>query len=386
MKVLMVGPGRGSNIRIWLDYFNTQNEVDLSFLSEGEFQYTPSQYSNIDVLYEIKWKNPIEKVRNLFGLISVLLRSRFDVIHIHGMYSIFLTFFYMLFLRKGKKIINIWGEQFIMRASNPANSFWLKPIYRYVLNQSDLILINWWGVYNLFSRHFPEYIHKVKVCPWGINRNVLAVKTEDHIDKFEQKMNLGKSEIVIGTIRGLVSINHQDLILDALKILKDRLDPELFQRIRCIMINGVNLDPEYVQLLVEKRQKYGLGDQVLIDSQTFLDISDVMTFHQRVDIEPIIASSDQLSNTIIEAIYKGTFVVLSDIEPYRIFNERYNLGLQLIPIDADQLANVIEVEVHSIDRNGRRRGDLFEKIQHDFIFENNVKKIIQIYKTMIGEG
>lgn len=374
MNILMTGPGRGQNMKLWLDYFENSDEHNLYFLSEGPFEF--KQYKRINVIGEIYG---LRKEQIFFNAYLKIKDIEIDVVHVHGAYYAYWPFYYFNLFESSVKVINIWNEKTVEDIINGNMDELQQQAYDYALEKCDAVLCNWWGSYNRLYNS--KYKNKKLYCiQWGIEKKYLDINfTEEYINKIRDKYKINKEDFVICSTVTISENRNIDKVLYALAILKEKLPKDKFSKIKFIIQNGNTPDEKYADELKKFILKANLEENVIVKYGEFLEYKEILALHKISDVEFIILSNDQLTDNIPEALFMDSKLFLSNIQPYRLFNEKFKFNVPLIEIDPNIIANCINdcLSGKNYDAN------IDKNVLYDsFCLENNIEKVISMYKQL----
>jgi hypothetical protein len=342
-SILIWGPGHGHNITHILEYFNTKNTVEVYFLTQ---QYSfRDKYNNINIIdYYLKNKF-FKRVYLLFILLRI---KRIDILYIQGESTVYDLFTVSYFGKFRKKVYNVWSENIINKILNRK---FTGKIYKLIFNRFDLIQCNWHGTYNKLVNHMPYYSKKAIVQPGGLKPSffIETPPQSDFIKEFVKKLAGYKS--VLLNLRSIADYNAIEVLLHAFLRVKG-LNKEVFDSSILIFWPGNNVDPEkrrYINLFINK---YKLHNNVKYVDHPFVPDSDIRFLITNSDIIVNLVKHDQLSSSVLEAIYLEKDQLLSDIEPYRILNSKYDMQLNLLELEPNVIADeIISIIISNLNKN-----------------------------------
>lgn len=329
----MYGPGRGANIKLWLDVFQKQTEHKLFFLCT-KFWFDKEKYSNI-YIYEI---SSFKKV--LFDLtffLKIFLKS-FDVLYIQGLYYNAFFLLYLYSIRKKIKCINIWNNRNYKKASKENKKWFERIIYKTILRKSDLIYINTQAVYNCFIKYFPDLENKCRVLPWGISSDFFSNIYKIESPKVKQILSkIPSKKKLIFFPREFSPINRQDLLIKAISVLKKKKE-DFLDKLYFLFMSGLSCNSSYAKYLESLIDKYDLYNYISIFKET-IPHREYASILERADLVVSLATKDQFSNAILEAMAKEKDVLLSFIYEYEKFVSDYGLEVIFTDNDKENIAN-----------------------------------------------
>ena len=116
----------------------------------------------------------------------------------------------------------------------------------------------------------------------------------------------------------------------------------------------------------------------------FLPDSDIGHIISASDVLVNLVKHDQLSTSIIEALYLDKELICSDVEPYRILNDKFNLRLNLLKSDPLTVSNEI-IRIIKLDKNKPDKGLLAHRkniVKEHFDIDNNFTKVFEMFYDM----
>jgi glycosyltransferase involved in cell wall biosynthesis len=326
----MVGPGYGHNIEPWLIHFQKSQEHELFFLTE-EFKFDREAFSAIEVL-------ELKPVQRLPQTLARLRQSTFDVLYIHGAYWPLLTLFILKWTKYRRAVVNIWGQTIIERSQH--GSYRDRKSYKSVFEATDLIFCNWLGTKNQLERYYPNLSGKTILRPWGLHedwfREDLPPEPTDFTKTF--LADIDENATVCFWPKSPTRQTRFDVVIAALDSIRST-DSDLLDGFVLFIWLGNVEDKEYRSELEGMIKDLRLEDRVIFVDHPYVPFTDIAHIWKRADFGVNIVDLDQLSTTILEPMLMGKEVLLSDIEPYRVLNTAYDLGLSLVSNTVDEVAS-----------------------------------------------
>lgn len=364
MRYLLIGPGYGHNIVQFLDFFDDKDEFDLCYLSATPLNFSRS-YKKIKFF--------------LFGFVDVLkltffiVRGDFDVIWLHGgvKLSLLVGLWLRLFNRKKTlSVFNVWGEGVNLKSRG---SWVYRFLSRFFFKGFDLVQFNWFHVEDDFSLLYPKMA--TKTLPWGVSSGYfkdIKLSAKKEIDQIMQ--DFSSFEVKMFFPKSITSHSNHCALIDAL----GKLDGNW---VLLILEGNGRAETEY-QDFMEKVSENNLSDRVFfLNFSSYLDYSSIFYLWCYMDIGLQIVNNDQLSNTLIEPIIAGKKVVASNLRPYKLLCDLYDIDLCLVENEPDKILDGIRRELSmsekgSIDRLLKNKKNLLK----NYVFEENLEKIISYHK------
>ena len=321
-KILMLGPGYGSNIEPWLNFFQMNYEKYELTLLCPEFKFEKNKFENIEIFTINKLKtyckNPINYIH----------KRKYDIIYFQGGYTPKLIFLLLSLFKYKKLVFNFWGEE-VVRIAAYKGTYLYKFLYKFIFNKVDLFLCNWYRIEELFIKYFPMYKHITKVIPWGLE--ILDDRNLPKPTKFTENIlnNLPQNKIKIFWPKSILRLSRFDILLEALAVLKNR-ETSNYNKILIIIWTGNCQDDKYRKELEGKIKKYKLYEVIRIIDHPFVPKSDMYHLWMKADFAINFVDNDSLSFTVLEALLLKVPIFLSNIPAYRFINEKYKLNIPLI--------------------------------------------------------
>jgi len=364
----MIGPAHGHNIKSFFDFFNINQNYELTFAYDGEDEYS-SLYENIKF---VKFSpNPA-----LLLQFIKLIREPHNLIWYHGGYSIGVLFLENLFhLKKTIVTINIWGPVMLQWAVQKNSKGFL---YRYFLNKADIVQCGWYGTKRQMDKFNPE--SKSVVLPSGIEKSFF-LESGDSISTFTKDFinQIPTDKTVFFYPKSIIPQTcHKEIVEAAKELLEKGVKNFLIYFWLGNLHNRTEID-----LIKNMITKYSLEDQIEIVFHDFLPFVDIKAIWSRVDVGFLLVDDDQLSTALLEPLVMGKEIIASNIYAYRALRDKYSeLELQLIENVPAAIAQRME---DFIDGN-RTLEYILEKrkkvIEKEFNFEKNLQKMLDYYQQL----
>ncbi|MFT5759923.1 MAG: hypothetical protein ACI9LM_004707 [Alteromonadaceae bacterium] len=368
MKILMVGPGYGSNMRSWIHHMDQQKIDDFHFLSTTKLSNEFKEYKNIKIYHELDSHN---KTYSFFKIITTLKNEKFDLIYIHGAYNKKLVLL-LCIIFKGKIVLNIWGQWFIDGLTKREDKTF--NYFKFVAKRVNHIFVNWWDAYLQLEDKCPCIKNKLSLTIWGVPQKSINALNEKYNQECIEQYNIKQDDYLIFIPRGLLRHNNIHLIVEALAIIKEKMSSEEFNKIKIIIKTANAFDQSYYDDIKKIINKHRLK-QVVVE-EGMLDPIDYATLYNRANLSIYMSENDLLTGAVIDAIYSKTELILSDIGPYKELKERYNLDISICSINSEVLSDSILDKIYSSKKNHKLEN--IAKIGNDFVFEKNVINILDI--------
>lgn len=369
MKIMMFhGRAAGHNIMPFLEYFNTRKDIDFTFCYNEDRDFYPDDL-------HIKFFKLEFNPRSVLKL-RKLLKDNIDIIWYHGGHSPYIfALFQTLRSSKTTFIFNVWNEWILRRA---AKKDFRASLFRWAIKKSDVLHCNWHGTANVVKK---LNLHQnVKVFYWGLHPEYFTIETLPPVEETLKFFNwLPENKTIFFFPKSISPSSRHDLVIKAGKILKDR-GVENFKAVLWLgnRSNG-ELETSYEALI----DKLNVRDLVDFYHHNFIPFNDIRLIWKRVDCGLQIAVNEQLSTTFLEPQFFEKEIIVTDIEPYRIYNEKMGVNLPLIPLDenilADRMEQVLLGNIPSAETLKHRR----QKVAENFNILKSIKKITTYYEDQV---
>jgi glycosyltransferase involved in cell wall biosynthesis len=365
----MFGPAYGHNIEPFINFFEKNEDVKLTFAYSNKNDFLDSSQRIKYVKYS---SNPICLIR-----LALIIKKEYDLIWYHGGYDLNLLFLINKFKnRKTRLIINVWGEhipRILLKDTTQS-----KKIFKYY-NNANIIQCNWYGVQNILKNKFSE--KKLPVLPWGLHRdffNNSKNSLKSITEKFISSINTNNTNFFYP--KSFTEASDHDSIVEAVKIMKDNGLNRF-----CVYFWSGNISRgNYEKLAIEKIKDYQLGDLIKMEKHSYLPFNDMRCIWEKMDCGLQISINDQLSTTLLEPLVLKKEIIATNIEPYQILDDKYEtLKLNLIERNSLSIAQRMEEII-----NGKRTEvSVLESrkriIEKEFNFEQNIQKMLDYYQTLL---
>ena len=377
LKILMSGFGKGSNIKIWLDYFQRTKQFDVFFICK-KFEFDKLSYNTIHI-YEYK-----SYVRHFIPLISNIRKHYVDILYIHGLYDPLFTYLVLFFARADIKILNIWGEKMLKKAIHFSLKYSI--LYNAIFKKVDFINFTWFGTLKIFGENFTNFKDKTELFPWGINFTELESGVSNKfLKQYINKLN--KDDIFLFWPEWIAKTEYIHLLIEAIILLKNELDSNIFDRLKVLIFSGTQKEKNSYAYELEKMiNENDINETITIKVGDFVSTEDIYFMWNRANVSVKFSCTDQLSNGIIEALYFKTPVILNDRYSYRKLKD-FGLEIFLAKLNSYEIAEKMKAIIlslikdpHFFDKTGERNKAI---ILEKFDFNKNVTKMFEYYNSLL---
>lgn len=343
VKLLLTGPGRGHNITYTLGFLNNCSSIETYFLTSN-YSFNKDAFPNIHV---IDYYNTNKFIRILKLSWKCLSLHRFDILFMQSDIGYYVYILKAL-VRFNKFVFEIWSEPII---NNLSSKGFVGNISRAHLHSADVIVCNWYGTYNNLQSLYPVLSLKSIVLPWGLRRYLLETHEIQSIFLKNVLNQIETDRFVLLNMRSLSDYNAVEIFLQAILIVRER-NFEVFKQLYVVFWHGNNVDPVKINFVKDFILDNNMERFAWCDEHPFLAQSDIKHLLMRSNAVVNLVKHDQLSTSILEAMYLKKELLCSNIEPYRIFNERYAAYLTLLDNDPNAIANeIIRLVLNRADVN-----------------------------------
>ena len=363
MNIIMYGPPKGHNIKLYLDFFqNNPTEYRLTYVYTGAQRYPFKEFSNITF---IDYKKDFSK---FFGLVFTGFKS-FDLIWIHNWVKFYIVLINLWFKNKSVKLnFSVWSEPLPREIyKNTIKGF----VYRYIFRKANSVQNLWYGTYNLIQRRGINA--HLQVIPWGLSK--IYYNYPNHCETAEAKdfiENLPKDKLKFFWPKSISYASRHDLIIEAAELLNKKGVSNFV--VYFWLGNAVN--PKIFQDLVDLIKQKKVENQIKIVEHGFLPFEDIIQIWKAMDVGLQIASHDALSTSLLEPLFFKKEVIVTNIEPYKILKKEFNFKIDLINQDKNELAEAMLNLIEGNKTSDLELDNRSKAISQNFNFEENIKRQI----------
>jgi len=371
----MIGPGQRHNTKPFLDFFQ-QNDTpfSLTFVSTGPFHFDKQNYPDIEVK-EVRKTNPFTFIYFFF-----LLRVKYDLIWYHGAYHWPLAL--MIYLsknRKSKLNLNIWSEKFPRIAIKGTI---IGKLYRWFFKKADFVQCNWYGTEELVRKAQPKASTNVHL--WGLHYKYYEeLKPEDDykVETLNFVTGLPENKTKFFFPKSLTPTNRHDLVIKACENL---IKKGIHNFIIYFWLG--RSDPRLLKMIKQKINKTNTSNYIKIIKMPFLPFKDMKYIWSKIDCGMSIVDQDQLSTTVVEPLFMKREMVISDIRPYQLLNEKYDLKLELTNNNAGNIAKKMKKLINGKRTSQKQLDNRRKIIETEFNFRDNLEKMVKYYHNKIQQS
>lgn len=368
MRILMFhGRAGGHNILPFLEYFNASKEHQLTFVYSNDRAFYPIEDH---IIYHKFSFSPFN-----FFKVAKVIHQEYDLIWYHGGHSALILFIFSLLRnKKSTFIFNIWNEWLIHKATEKGG---LKAkMFEFGIQHADIIHCNWHGTAHVLRQ--TGWNNNIRVFYWGLQKENFTDHTVAQSEETNQFIaGLPHDKVKFFFPKSISPNSRHDLVVEAAaKLIKDG-----FSNFIIYFWLGNTNEHDLLSKYEAQIKSTGLEEHVILQHHGFLSFGDMQLIWKKMDAGLQIAANEQLSTTFMEPQFYGKEIVVTDILPYRMYNQEFNLHIPLIPLSTqgiyDGIKNVLTGEPTSADEMAKRK----EVLLQNFHMTENIEKIIKHYES-----
>ena len=357
MKILFLSAADNYHTKKWCSYFISKgHQVHVISLTEGNIDGAVVHYLDCGVktsdcdLKKLKYLTVVKKVKKIICEIDP------DIVNAHYASSYGMI---AALSNINRYVLSVWGADIY---DFPQKSLLHKLYIKYVLKKASFIF----STSNAMASEINKYTNKkIYITPFGVKTDIFSP------DKRSRK-NDGK--LVIGTIKALTPKYGIDVLLKAIKILRDNTDFNINLRIA----GKGDYEFEYKQLAKDLK----ISD--ITDWLGFISQEDVAKEWANMDIAiiPSTLNSESFGVSAVEAEACGVPVIISDIPGLMEATNPSISSLVVKRKDPKELANAIEKLANNpnlMKQMGKKgREFVIKKYSYDICFKHIENLFIKI--------
>lgn len=364
MKILMYGPPKGHNIKLYLDFFEKySDEFQLTYVFTGKQRYSFQDFQTIEFIdYKKEWPKFI-------NLLFFRLKT-FDLIWTHNWVKFYVVLLNIWFKPRSTKMnFSVWSEPLPREThKNTFKGF----VYRYIFTHVDSLQNLWFGTYNIIKRKLPNA--PLQMIPWGLASMYFNHKDECQTQEAKSFIaSLPQEKTKFFWPKSISYASRHDLIIEAAMKLKAKGITDFV--VYFWLGNAIN--EKIFDELLAKLKKSGVENLVKVVEHGFLPFEDIIQIWKNMDVGLQIASHDALSTSLLEPLFFKKEVIVTNIEPYQLLEKQFDLNLKLIDQNADELANRMEQLIIDSKTSNDELEKRHQIVATNFNFEKNVREQIK---------
>ena len=260
-------------------------------------------------------------------------------------------------------ILSVWGSDIY---EFPRKSILHRAVIKFNLSRAKLIT----STSHVMAIEVQRYVRRlVCVVPFGID-----------VDQFKPQSvpsPFDPADIVIGTVKTLEAKYGIEYLIRAFKILKDR-HPSL--PLKLLIVGGGSL----LNHLTGLANCLGLGEDAVFTGQ--IQHNEVHKYHNMMVISAFLSvvDSESFGVSVLEASACEKPVVVSDVGGLPEVTEDGITGIVVPPRDSQRSADALERLLLDQDLRLRMGKRGRERVQSLYSWQDNVKRMVQIYDDAVG--
>ena len=371
------------NNKRWFKLFQEQLDIRVSVLIQEPQEAVKKKFKSLygnhfNVLYfqnekNFLTKNYIKKFRYLKTVARKIDQLNPDVIHIHGLFFIYLALPLFFLKSRPKIVMNLWGSDFNSMYHKKLKN---KLILRWLLKKSHMIWTTWLAMGDSLRAKFPKYTGKIRTIPLGVTNELFLRSSEKDIRSIRNRFTINPDEYLMIYTRGFVMNSNYHKIIKALSNIKKDLRYK-------VIFHHFRSKPEMDQYLKQLINAHGLHEKVVISHSELAD-KEMKALYELADLTFSLTEKEQFSRTIQEAILSDTHLILNDIEPYRYLKYFFNWNVDLVDVnDAEQLGSKIQYYITQQPKPDWKYEKTF--IEKIFKFEDKEEFFNFFYQDLMDE-
>lgn len=365
IKIAMYGPAFGHNIIPLLDFFQNEKSFRLLYIYRGNSSF-PEKYDHI--LF-FKYTPKPARICSLYRL----LNSSYKLIWFQRGGNLLTLIIFLLIRRKGTLFnLNIWGEETPRKIleGNLTSRLLLAALKR-----MDFIQTNWYGTFALMER---TPLKNIVMLPWGLEDEYYNPPPEN-IDLHEFTAAFLKEipaeKFMFMYAKSIAYPSRHDLVILAANELIRQGNNNFIIYFWLGNNNDEELYNKYRQMLVD----YNLQSYIRFVEHPLLEFEDYRTIYERVDCGLQIAAQDQLSSTLTEAMAFRKEIIATAIEPYLYLEEKFDLKLELIGLDAGEIAGRMKKYISGFTTDPAEIEMRYNKLRENYNFKTNISNALRFF-------
>lgn len=384
IKILYIftsGNYNSPNNKKWFNIFYNDERMDISILIQDCNTTLKNDFGkNYNEFYDIVYFKNLDELKK----ISLIKKYRYfkkiskqidllnpDIIHIQGVFYSYMVMPLFFLKIKPKIIYNIWGSDYYV---NYFRTFKNRIILNKLFKKAKLIWTNWYALGDDVKEHFPQYISKIKTIPWGVESDVLRPATDEIKNKVRDKFSISENDYVMIYTRSFYPVYNHHKLLNALKYINSDLN-------FLLILQHFNKNEKYDSHLYEIIKQNNLETKVIISHDDMND-EEIKALFKLADLTFSLASKEQFSRTISEAIINDTNLIVNDIKPYHYLKDMFGFNIDLADIDDEQM---LGIKISNYITNKKSPDWAYEKsVIHKVLnFDSKSDQFISIYNDLL---
>ncbi len=381
LHIFTIGHFFSINTKKWFKLFYGNNDIKSSVLIQEPSQSVAKRFYDkygdfYNVLYfqkieNLLKKNYLQRFYYLKSIARIIDEQNPDIVHVHGLYSVYFVLPLYFMKIKPKIITHVWGSDINYRYKQ---YFANRILTKWLFKKSSLIWVNWLAMADNLRINFSKYSQKIRTIPLGVSNDIFQRSSEKNRNSIQEKFNLQNNEYLIIYTRGFKMNSNYHKIIEALERVEVKAP---YKVIFHHFIANPKMD-DYLNRLIKEKN---LQDLVVISHDNLSD-NEIKALYELADLAFLVTTNEQFSRTIHESILSSTNLILNNIEPYQYLKYFFNWNVDLVNVDDTlQLAKKIEYYINTKPNPDWEYERLF--IEKMFKFEDKSELIKNVYTNLI---
>jgi len=317
--------------------------------------------SKDDKYYTLKRKSSFSLI-NAFKLAKIIDSNNIDIIHLHWTKDLPIVVLSKVFSKRNPKIV----QSRHMTMTRFKNDFYHKFLYKNI----DLMIAVTKELEKQLIKFIPNDI-RPKIEQVYLGAQCSSKYSKEEIESFKEEIE-AKDSFVVGLIGRINEFKGQHLLIEAMKILKEKdLDIKAF-------FVGHPMKEEYLLELKDRLKSYNLENDVKFLGFT----NEPHKFMQACDCVIMASKNETFGLVTIEAMQMGTAVIGANAGGVLEIIDDKETGLLFESQNSNDLASKIE-ELYlnstlreELEKNGEQKAT--ESFNNDIQFEKLIKVLKEI--------
>ncbi|MBK7669292.1 MAG: glycosyltransferase [Sphingobacteriaceae bacterium] len=364
MKVLLLSDSHSEHTEKWaLGLAARGIKIGIFSFNKSSYQWF-NNVENITLLHETD--NTVNAKRNrtkfkyiqyVSDLKKAIREFQPDILHAH-----YATSYGLIGALSGfhPYIISVWGED-VYKFPNASGLH--KSLLKYNLRKADEIL----STSDIMRNETRKYTHKdIMVTPFGVDTNVFCKK----------EVKKDKDTIYIGTIKAIEDKYGIKYIIEAAKILKQRITNKKLK----VLLIGPGTKIDYYKSVVKAE-----GLEGIVELTGRINFNEVSDYHNLLDVflNVSVDDSESFGVAVVEAMACETPVVVSNVGGLKEVVDHGEYGIVVKKESAEEIANAVEKIINDQNYVKTITAKAREHVLRKYDFNVCLDKMIHIYKTHI---
>lgn len=360
MKILMLAPysspivqrllkalNKHSECEVWVASFNVKTDLEKRIIGLGEVN------SFVDYLKFYKINKLVKKLNP-------------DIVHAHivNHYGV------MAIFQKKPLVVGLWGSDVMLapKVGSQIKKNIFNLINKTVVKKADKLHTSSSHILDELVNQYGEFVKdKTDVFYWGFPVEKPSDSTQEFIESmFEEQFGICAEDELIVSPRGVAGVYNPDGVVKIIKKISD------IDKFKIVILRGFSSDKD----VDEFKEKLGKFKDNVIFVNRLLNTEELYVLYGKTKYHISVAVSDALGGGVVEPYLRGSFPILSNLEPYRNFAHD-NSGFILKDYSEESLADLKEFMLNENHQNYKQTS--FSAYSAGSI----VSKFIELYKNTL---